>query len=152
MTARYFGRLYRDEPRQIRAIDSLFDDAPIVEDPNALLMEILAKGAYAPIRPEEEDDAAASLPQEFPDAYKREPGQEMDEDEDDDAPIEFQLPGTPPLVLNGLSTVVCFDGGDDEDAQMKKETPLKRALFHKEEDDDDEDDYGLPALEKKIKL
>lgn len=124
-SARYYGRLYRDEPRPARPTDSMFDpEIPpeLLEDPNALLMYILAKGAFAPIRPQDEEEEAEDIGP--PRVEILDDGNEEDDDEDG---MDFELPGSPERTqITPRVMLLSEDEEEDEEHGNEHESAAKK--------------------------
>jgi hypothetical protein len=145
---RFRARLYGNFPRPVRPTDSLFDaedqepqggEMPVIEDPNALLMLILARGAYAPGKVEQEDEE-----EEEGDGPPRveilsDEEQDKEEDEEEDG---FDLPPSPDELRSmfGMQTT-------EWPSVFESPSGKKRDRVTQEEEEEEEDDEG-----KKIKL
>lgn len=120
-SARYYGRLYRDEPRPVRPTDSMFDpEVPpeLLEDPNALLMHILAKGAFAPIRPQDEEEEAEDI------GPPRVEILDDDEEDDEEEGMDFDLPGSPErtqIFRSSRPTLLPEDQEEEEEEERGEE-------------------------------
>lgn len=118
--ARYFGRLYGDVPRPVRPTDSLFDEEDEqqhVEDANALLLAILAKGAYAPLKPDEEEEAEVDISARV---------EILPDDDEEDNGMEFELPPDVEITQQVASVTVTASAstnaveGSEEERSTKK--------------------------------
>jgi hypothetical protein len=138
--ARFKGRLYGNDPRPVRATDSLFDEleenqeaGAAVEDPNALLMLILERGAYAPGKIDQEEEEEDEEP----------PRVEIlsDEEQHEEDEEGFDLPLSPDEIGS------MFMSQDAEWAYEPDQQPVDKKRDRITQEVDDED-----GIEKKIKL